>query len=302
MRLPPTRLLHYFTYAISSSLVHCKVMSTQQRRTTQDPLVTGRFLFLGTGASSGVPVIGCSCAVCTSSNKKNRRLRASAYISFSDKHLLVDAGPDIRQQALLYKIRNVDALLLTHTHYDHIGGLEEMRVFNFLQQKTIPCFLSRESELAAKKLFYYLFEKGSKNGRAFTAALNFHKLKGRSGKVVCEGLEVEYFGYSQGHMQVTGYRFGDLAYVTDIKHYDKKIFDHLQGLSTLIISALRFIPAPLQFTVDEAIDFAKKAGAKKTYLMHLSHEVEYKHLQTLLPESFFPAYDGLEIPFEAQKA
>jgi phosphoribosyl 1,2-cyclic phosphate phosphodiesterase len=257
-----------------------------------------KFLFLGTGASSGVPVIGCDCHVCKSANSKNYRLRASAYITYEDKAILIDAGPDIRQQVLKYNIRKLDGLIITHTHYDHIGGLEEMRAFNFLQQRPMPCLVSRHSMTEIRKLFYYLFRE-SGEVRNFTANFQFHSLEKDAGHVNFQKLEIEYFPYRQGEMTVFGYRFGDLAYVTDIKEYPESTFDHLKGLSTLIISALRFTPSALQFSIDEAIDFAERVGAKQTYLMHLSHDVEYEHMKSLLPKSMNLAYDGLEIPFHA---
>lgn len=258
----------------------------------------GTFIFLGTGAANGAPVIGCSCEVCRSLNPKNRRQRASGYIQIGEKGILIDTGPDIRQQALTYNIKRVDALLLTHTHYDHVGGLEEMRAFNFFQQGAIPCFLSEKSFQEVQQLFYYLFQNGAREAnRKFTATFDFIQLVGASGTINCAGIPASYFRYYQGDMCVLGYRFGDLAYVTDIKHYDESIFAQLQNLSVLIVSAQRFTPSSLQFTVDEAVDFALKVKAKTTYLMHLSHEVEYDHLQNLLPDSFMLAYDGLQIPF-----
>lgn len=248
-------------------------------------------LFLGTGSSAGVPVIGCHCSVCTSKDLKNRRLRASVFVRWKGKQLLIDAGPDFRQQALRYDIRHIDGLLLTHTHFDHVGGLEELRTYNAKQQCAIPCLLSSASYAEVQKLFYYLFEKGGEM-KNYTSAFDFTVLE-EKGEVSFFGLPVRYFSYSQGGMKVLGYRFGDFAYVTDIKKYTDDIFKELEGLSCLVLSAQRFTESRIQFTIDEAVDFAKRVGAKKTYLMHLSHDIEYNHLLTLLPESITLAYDGL---------
>lgn len=255
-------------------------------------------LFLGTGSSSGVPVIGCDCPVCTSKDHKNRRLRASVLLRWHGKQFLIDAGPDFRQQALKYNIRHVDGLLLTHTHFDHIGGLEELRIYNARQKCAIPCLLSSDSYSEVEKLFYYLFEKGIEH-KNYTSNFDF-TLLGEKGEVSFLGLPVRYFSYSQGGMKVLGYRFGNFAYVTDIKNYASDIFKELEGLSCLVLSAQRFTESRIQFTIDEAIDFAKRVGAKKTYLMHLSHDIEYNHLLTLLPESITLAYDGLVLhnPFD----
>jgi phosphoribosyl 1,2-cyclic phosphate phosphodiesterase len=252
-------------------------------------------LFLGTGASAGVPIIGCHCPVCTSKDPKNRRLRASALLRWQDKCFLIDAGPDFRQQALQYDIQRIDGLLLTHTHYDHVGGLEELRIYNARQKSAIPCLLSSASYSEIKKLFYFLFEssqEGNGEVKNYTSKFDFKTLE-EKGEVSFLGLPVRYFSYSQGGMKVLGYRFGNLAYVTDIKNYSNDIFRELEGLSCLVLSALRFTSSQIQFTIDEAIDFAEKVGAKKTYLMHLSHDIEYSHLRNLLPASITLAYDGL---------
>lgn len=258
-------------------------------------------LFLGTGASSGCPVIGCSCATCLSQDPKNTRLRASALVRVHGKTLLIDAGPDMRKQALEYNIRSLDGLLITHSHFDHVGGLEELRIYNCMQQKPIPCLLSDASFSAIQKQFYYLFEPKNPSMN-FTSQFDFHPQQDERGHLLFCGVQVRYFSYRHAGIKVLGYRFGDLAYITDIKEYPETLFEELQGVSTLVLSALRFGKSALQFSVDEACDFANKVGAKTTYLMHMSHEVEYHHIQTLLPDTIRPAYDGLEIEFEYKES
>jgi len=253
-------------------------------------------LFLGTGASSGIPVIGCTCSVCTSKDPKNARLRASCLVTIEGKKILIDVGPDFRLQALRYGIDRIDGLAITHTHYDHIGGLEELRIYNYRQKMAIPCLLSRESFSSMKKLFYYLFEK--EEGRiSFTSQFDYQVLKKAREHTTFCSLPIQTFGYSQGSMHVTGYRFGSLAYVTDIKSYPETIFEDLNGVNTLIISALRFTESHMQLSIDEAVDFSQKVKAKNTYLMHLAHEVDYHHLKQLLPDTIKPAFDGLELEF-----
>lgn len=260
----------------------------------------GSLLFLGTGASSGCPVIGCICPTCRSKDVKNRRLRSSALVKLGGKTLLIDSGPDIRQQALQYGISAIDGVILTHTHFDHIGGLEELRIYNFMQKQPLPCLLSAESYRSIQKLFYYLFCPKSEHGHgrvSYTSQFDFQVL--HSGRGVTEfcGQKIGYFSYKHGGMSVLGVRLGDIAYVTDIKEYPETIFEDLAGVSTLIVSALRFGRSDLQFALDDACDFAEKTGAKMTYLMHMSHELEYTHIQTLLPDTIRPAYDGLELIF-----
>ncbi len=260
-------------------------------------MVSGSLLLLGTGSSSGIPVMGCSCAVCSSTEPKNKRFRASALVRYQGKNVLIDAGPDIRLQALRSSIKHIDGVILTHTHYDHIGGLEELRVFNFAQKGPIKCLLSEISLMHIRKLFYYLFEE-HKADRTMPSKFDFMLLDGKRGVKEFCGLPIRYFTYSQPSMEVTGYRLGDLAYVTDIKEYPETIFEDLAGLETLVVSALRFPNSRLQFSIDEAVDFAEKVGAKKTYFIHMAHEIDHAHLESLLPPNIRPAYDGLEIDFE----
>lgn len=260
-------------------------------------MASGSLLLLGTGSSAGIPVMGCSCAVCTSKDSKNRRFRASALVRYEGHTILIDAGPDLRQQALTFGIKHIDGLVLTHTHYDHVGGLEELRVFNFAQKGPISCLLTPTSLTHIKKLFYYFFEEHAKD-KTTPAKFEFMPLLEPRGSTTFCGLPIRYFTYSQPSMEVVGYRFGDLAYVTDIKSYPDTIFDDLKNVKTLIISALRHTSSRLQFSVDDAVDFAKRVGAKTTYLIHMAHELEHNHLKTLLPPGITPGYDGLEIGFE----
>ena len=252
-------------------------------------------LFLGTGSSTGVPVIGCTCDTCKSDDPKNQRLRTSALLNLHGKKMLLDAGPDIRCQALKYHINAIDALFLTHTHYDHVGGVEELRIFNFLQKNKMPCFLSQASMDSFKRLFYYHFNEKSQFTN-YTAEFEFKVLDNVKGSFEALGNHFTYFGYTQGGMDVLGVRVGNLAYVTDIKEYPETIFDHLQGLDTLVVSAQRFGRSAIQFSFDEACEFALRVNAKSTYFTHLSHEIEHQHGEALLRQGMHLAYDGLKIP------
>lgn len=260
-------------------------------------MVQGSLLLLGTGSSAGIPVMGCDCQVCASQDARNKRLRAAALVRCGGIKLLIDTGPDIRQQCLKFGITEVDGLFLTHTHFDHVGGLEELRVFNFKTQKPIPCLLSHDSLKEVKKLFHYLFEEHDKD-KTIPAKYTFETFEHDRGAYTFCSLPLRYFSYTQSKMKVTGMRLGDLAYVTDIKEYPDTIFEDLQGLTTLVVSALRFTSSRLQFSIDEALDFSERVKAKKTYLIHMAHEIDHEHLQSLLPSNIVPAYDGLEISFD----
>lgn len=250
-----------------------------------------KLLFLGSGGSTGVPMIGCSCKICMSSDKKNKRHRPSVLLTDGKKRFLVDIGPDYRTQALKYGIDTLDGLIVTHSHYDHIAGLDELRVYTFRQKKPVPCLLSQETYKELKVRYHYFFPKDS----VHDTKLKFSILDEESGKTMFQGLSVEYFSYVQIGMKVNGFRFNNLAYVTDIMEYDESIFDSLKGLDTLILSGRRWKKSIAHLSIDEGIDFAKKTGAKKTYFTHISHEIEHKKDSKKLPEKIFLAYDGLEI-------
>lgn len=248
-------------------------------------------LFLGTGASTGIPVIGCSCATCHSSNPKNRRLRTSALLQINGKNVLIDAGPDVRQQLLQHEINRLDGVILTHTHYDHIGGLEDLRIYNFLQGSAIDCLLSKPDYENIQKLFFYHFFT-SEN---ISAKFRFVILVDDEGETLFQEERIHYFSYMQGSAKVLGLRIGTFAYITDIKTYSDQIFSFLEGVDTLVLSALRDTPSHMHLTIDQAVEFATRVGAKNCYLTHIAHELDYDKWESRLPEGIHLAYDGLKI-------
>lgn len=253
--------------------------------------------FLGTGASTGIPVIGCQCNVCTSPSAHNKRLRTCVWIQYKGKSYLIDIGPDIRQQALTHHITSVDGVIITHTHYDHIGGMEELRIFNRMQQRSIDCVINEEGFSNIQRLFFYLFEKKDSDSND-TSQINFNIVKEAKGVTVVGNLPLQYFQYKHGKISVLGLRLGNLAYLTDIKEYSDEIFDFLKGADIVIISALRFRQAKFHFTIDEAIDFVSKTQAKMSYFIHIAHEIDHEKMAVLLPQKVRLAYDGLQIPFK----
>lgn len=256
----------------------------------------GTFLFLGTGGSAGIPVIGCKCPVCKSPSHYNKRLRPAGLIEVGGKRLLVDVGPDFRQQALAQGIDEIDALLLTHTHYDHIAGIDELRLFYLKTKKALPCLLSQESFEELRKRYSYLFQPIGEVP-TISAQLEFQILEEEIGQVDFLGLLIQYVSYEQGQMGVTGYRLGDFAYVSDICDYEESIFVGLAGVKTLVLSALSFDPSPVHLTIREAMEFAERVGAKKTWLTHLNHRVHHEETEKLLPPSVRLGYDGLKLEF-----
>ena len=253
------------------------------------------FLFLGTGASAGVPAIGCRCAVCTSESPKNQRLRSSGLLKIGGKQFLIDVGPDFRQQALRASVERLDGLLLTHTHYDHVAGIDELRIFNFRMKRPMPCLLSKETLADLERRYYYLFEPNTE-GATMSAQIKAHLIEEEFGAVEFEGVSFGVLTYLQSGMKVNGFRCGDFAYVSDIRTFDEKqVFEALQGVKKLVLSALRRDPSPVQFNVDEAVAFAKRVGAE-TWLTHLSHSIDEGER---LPDGIHLGYDGLEIKFTA---
>ncbi len=256
-----------------------------------------KLLFLGTGSSAGVPVIGCDCKVCLSTSPFNKRLRSSILIKNGSKNILVDAGPDFREQALKHRIKHLTATIITHVHYDHIGGLDDLRIFYFIENKPIHCMLSKASYDELKLRYFYQFLETKKNNSK-TVKFEYLTLPHERGEIDFHGMHIQYMSYYQGDMPVLGLRIGKLAYLTDIRTYPESIFEDLKGVETLIISGLRHRPSLVHLSVDEALEFGKKVGAKKVYLNHIDHELDHEEENQLLPEWAELSYDGLEIEFD----
>ncbi len=243
---------------------------------------------MGSGTSSGVPVIGCDCAVCTSDNPKNRRFRSGLKVEFDDRVVLVDTPTDLRQQALTFGIPRLDAILFTHAHADHMFGLDDVRIFNFRQRRAIPCYGSAATLESVRRTFAYIFESGQHGGG-----------KPRLDLCAIDG-PFELFGQSltpvpvlHGEMPVLGFRFGGLAYVTDCSHISPQSLELLQGLDVLILGALRYRPHPTHFSIEQAIEVAAGIGAQRTFLTHLAHAVDHDRPQVAMPPGVGFGYDGL---------
>lgn len=240
----------------------------------------------------GVPVIACTCATCSSSFSKNKRLRSSILIEIEGRSIVVDAGPDFRQQALKFGIGQLDGLIITHDHFDHIAGIDEVRIYNFMGKKAVPCLMTDRSFIDFEKRYWYLL--GDRDETLTKAAkLDFTLISKERGEVEFAGLKFHMFTYFQAHMQVMGVRFGTFAYVTDIKEYPESIFEDLKGVEVLIVSALRIEPTPVHFNLKEATLFGKKVGAKKIYITHIAHEIEHEVVSSSLEAGVELCYDGL---------
>lgn len=260
--------------------------------------VGAKLLFLGTGGSMGVPIIGCDCTVCQSISPYNKRLRPSALLLFGSHKILIDCGPDFKEQALRSDLKMIDGLIFTHAHNDHTAGIDDLRVYCLRSGHSIPCLLSPDTAEDIRVRFHYLFDHEDVYSK-LKVRFDMHYMDKDRGEKEFLGLLVRYFSYRQVGMRVNGLRFGDLAYVTDIRDYPETIYEDLADVKTLILSALRFGPNPMHFSVDEAIDFAKRVGAQHTWLIHVAHELEHEKTNAYLPENIRLAYDGLQLEFQA---
>ena len=259
--------------------------------------MNAKLAFLGVGASMGVPVIGCTCQVCLSTDPKNKRLRPSALLHIDKKTILIDCGPDFRTQAIRAGVSTLDGVIFTHAHQDHTGGIDDLRVFHMRSKQPLPCLISQECLGDIQRRFSYIFSEHDSGYDKLLPKFQFSILSNLRGEAEIAEIPLRYFTYEQAGMRINGFRFGNLAYVTDIKHYPDSIYEDLEGVEILIISALRSTPSPIHFHIDEAVDFIQKVGARKSWLVHLAHEVEYSNTNEYLPENIRVAYDGLEIDF-----
>lgn len=249
-----------------------------------------RVTMLGTGTSSGVPVIGCHCAVCTSTDPRNQRLRPSVLLDLDGGKVLVDTSTDLRQQALRQGLERLDAILFTHAHADHVFGLDEVRIFNFRQRAAIPCFGSAATLARIRTTFAYVFEAGQEGGGK--PSLDLVPI---AGPFELLGTPVVPVPVLHGELEVLGFRLGDFAYVTDCSRIPEASFALLAGVRVLILDALRWRPHPTHFTVAEAIAAAARIGAERTIFTHMTHDVDAANLPEPLPPGAEFGFDGLAI-------
>jgi len=248
-----------------------------------------KITFFGTGTSLGIPIINCPCPVCNSTDKKDKRLRCSIKIETDKYTLLVDASTDLRQQALKYGLKKIDGIFLTHSHADHILGLDETRLFSLVHKKSIQLFGSKETFNGVTKLFWYAFLE-NKDKRMLKPYFKLNVLE-KTEKLF--DMKVTPIFADHFEMTVTGFRFNDFTYLTDFKRISKAEKEKLKGTKLFILGALRYSDSLSHLTIKEAISFAQEINADKTYLTHFSHEILHSKLDNELPNKIFPAYDGL---------
>ena len=254
-----------------------------------------RLTFLGTGTSFGVPQIGCDCAVCRSTDPRDKRTRSGAILETAGSTILIDTPPELRLQLFAGGFSRVDAVVYTHEHADHVNGIDDLRIFSVRQRSPLPIYGPPETLNRVRASFNYIFDdevrpyEGTSKPR-----LTLHPTE-PGHPIILAGVEVLPLAFQHGHLRVFGYRFGGLAYITDVKAIPETAFDQLCGLDVLVLNALWWRPHPTHLSISEAVDTARALGARRTYLTHLTHETGHAELEAQLPPGVFPAYDGLMV-------
>jgi len=250
-------------------------------------------IFLGTGTSQGIPVIACECDVCKSKNPKDNRFRTSFFIQSSTTSIVIDTGPDFRQQMLSNKVKKLDAVVFTHEHKDHVAGMDDIRAFNFIQKKDMDVYASERVQLALHREFPYVFAKSKYPG---VPRVKLHSIEDdvfQIGDIKLTPINVTHY-----IMPVKGFRIGSFTYITDAKEIEASEFDKIRGSEILVLNALRKSEHISHFNLDEALAIIDEIKPKKAYLTHISHLMGlHDEVNLELPDNVEIAYDGLEIEF-----
>ncbi|MFY9724455.1 MAG: MBL fold metallo-hydrolase [Bryobacteraceae bacterium] len=246
---------------------------------------------LGSGTSVGVPTLGCHCAVCTSTDPRDNRLRPSVLVSYQDRRVLIDTTPDFRAQALRAHLDRVDAVLFTHAHFDHIMGLDDVRPFNFRQKERIPIYAAPETMASIQRVFQYIFDGVKKESNV--AQLEPRLIEG--GPIELFGLDFLPVPIQHGSQTIYGFRFGAAAYLTDHSAIPESSLDMLRGLDVLFLDALRYKPHPTHSTVARSLETVERLGPRRAFFTHICHDLAHEQAESMLPPHVRLAYDGLEI-------
>jgi phosphoribosyl 1,2-cyclic phosphate phosphodiesterase len=250
-----------------------------------------KITFLGTGTSQGVPVIACSCRICSSSDLKDKRYRSSVLIEIDNKALVIDTGPDFRSQMLANHVQRLDAVLFTHEHKDHVAGLDDIRPFNFKQQAPISVYASDRVEQAIKREFHYIFAEKKYPG---IPEITLHKID-LEPFTLFENIQIIPIEVKHYLMPVLGFRINNFTYITDAKTIAEKEIEKIKGTEVLVINALRIESHPAHFNLDEALQFIDLIKPKKAFLTHISHLFgTHKEIEQMLPKNVYVSYDGLQ--------
>jgi len=250
-----------------------------------------KIVFLGTGTSQGVPVIGCDCAVCHSPDPRDRRLRVSVYVETPEASFVIDTGPDFRYQMLRAHVRRLDAVVFTHGHKDHTAGMDDVRAFNYFQQKPMDVYATGATQQVLRREFSYIFENSDYPG---IPKINLHTIG--TEPFYINGLQLTPIRTLHYKLEVLGFRVGDFTYITDANYIAPEELEKVRGSRVFVLNALRHEPHVSHFTLQEAIGIARKAGVEKTFFTHISHQLgRHADVEAGLPEDMRLAYDGLTL-------
>ncbi|MFO0832776.1 MAG: MBL fold metallo-hydrolase [Phycisphaerales bacterium] len=279
-------------------------------------MAAARFLFLGTGTSAGIPMIGCSCPVCTSSDPRDSRTRTAAAVQWVDaggrsRTVLIDAGPDLRTQALRANLTRCDGIVVTHNHVDHIFGLDEVRRFNAVMREPIDVWADDHTMESLQRIYRHIFEKHNNVNDSFVATLVARRISPEmvrgAAPITIHGAAFTPIPLLHGRLPVLGYRIDiplpagvdraawpfPLAYCTDVSAFPPEAWPRLKGLRTLVLDALRDRSHPTHLTLQQAVNIAGQVGAPRTYFIHMTHDLPHEETQARLPDGVSLAYDGL---------
>ena len=248
-----------------------------------------RITFLGTGTSHGVPMIGCECATCRSTDPHDNRLRPSIFLETSNARVLVDAGPDLREQALRHRIARVDAIVFTHGHADHILGMDDVRRFNALMDGSMPCYGDAATLEDIRRMFSYVFDPATPKG----GGLPQLDLRVIDGPFSVGDIHLQPVPIWHGRRRILGFRVGAFAYLTDCSRIDEAAWPLLERLDVLVLDALREKPHPTHFSLSDAIATAARIGAARTFFTHMAHDLPHEATNARLPDGMRLAHDGL---------
>ena len=253
-----------------------------------------RITFLGTGTSHGVPMIGCECATCRSTDPHDNRLRPSICIETSGARVLVDAGPDLREQALRHRIARVDAIVFTHGHADHILGMDDVRRFNALMDGSMPCYGDAATLEDIRRMFSYVFDPATPKG----GGLPQLDLRVIDGPFSVGDIHLQPVPIWHGRRRILGFRVGAFAYLTDCSRIDEAAWPLLERLDVLVLDALREKPHPTHFSLSDAIATAARIGATRTFFTHMAHDLPHEATNARLPAGMRLAHDGLVLSID----
>lgn len=248
-------------------------------------------ILLGTGSSTGTPVIGCRCPTCLSTDPRNKRTRCSAaVITDGGETLLIDSGPDLRLQALRENISRVDAVLYTHAHADHLNGIDDLRNFCYLQKQAIPIFANETTLSTIQQRFAYAFMPPGQHWNRPVLTAHTAEQEFAIGNTRITPIPVMH-----GRQQILGYKINNVAYVTDVSSISEESMCLLEGLDLLLLDCLHYTPHNTHFHLEKSIEAAQALRARRTYFIHMTHQMEYFSLRAQLPDNIEPAYDGLRV-------